>query len=144
MKKCSEVMTKDPVCCLANDSVEKAAQILKRENIGAVPVIETEQAGRLVGIVTDRDLALKVIAAGLDPKTTNVNTVMTHEVVTCRPDDDVQNALNAMAGHQLRRIPVVDDENRIVGIISQADVATRVNRPEKTADMVKEISQAGR
>ena len=144
MKKCSEVMTKDPVCCLANDSVEKAAQILKRENIGAVPVIETEQSGRLVGIVTDRDLALKVIAAGLDPKTTNVNTVMTHEVVTCRPDDDVQNALNAMAGHQLRRIPVVDDENRIVGIISHADVATRVNRPEKTADMVKEISQAGR
>lgn len=142
MKKCNEVMTNDPICCLANDSVEEAAVIMRRENIGAVPVLETEQNKKLVGIVTDRDLALKVIADGLDPKTTKVNTVMTHEVVTCRADDDLQTALNAMAEHQLRRIPVVDDKNNIVGIIAQADVATRVDQPDKTAEMVREISQA--
>ena len=68
---------------------------------------------------------------------------MTRQVVTCRADDDVQKALDAMATHQLRRIPVVDKDNRIVGIIAQADVATRVNQPAKTAEMVKEISQAG-
>jgi CBS domain-containing protein len=94
-----------------------------------------------VGIVTDRDLALKVVAEGRDPKTTKVEAVMTRKVVTCRADDELQKALDTMAEHQLRRIPVVDNNNKIVGIIAQADVATRVDRPEKTAEMVKEISQ---
>jgi CBS domain-containing protein len=141
MKKCSEVMTKDPFCCLPNDSVEKAASMMKRENVGSIPVIETEQTKKLIGIVTDRDLALKIIAGGLDPKSTKVNAVMTYEVVTCLADDDVQKALDAMAEHQLRRIPVVNNDNTIVGIIAQADVATRVDQPNKTAEMVKEISQ---
>ncbi len=67
---------------------------------------------------------------------------MTRKVVTCCPDDDLQKALDAMSEHQLRRIPVVDDDNKLVGIIAQADVATRVNQPQKTAEMVKEISQS--
>lgn len=142
MKKCDEVMTKDPFCCLPNDSVEKVAVMMKREDVGAIPVIETEHTKKLVGIVTDRDLALKIIAEGLDPKTIEVNAVMTHNVVTCFTDDDLQKALDAMAEHQLRRIPVVDHDHRIVGIIAQADVATRVDQPAKTAEMVKEISQA--
>jgi CBS domain-containing protein len=95
-----------------------------------------------VGIVTDRDLALEIVASALDAKSTKVETVMTRKVVTCFASDDLQKALDAMAEHQLRRIPVVDDNNRIVGIIAQADVATRVDEPEKTAEMVKEISQA--
>ena len=142
MKKCNEVMTKDPVCCLPNDSVAKAAELMQSENIGSIPVIENRQSQKLVGIVTDRDLALKIVAEGRDPKTTKVEAVMTHNVVTCRADDDLQKALDAMANHQLRRIPVVNNDNKIVGIIAQADVATRVDQPEKTADMVKEISQA--
>jgi CBS domain-containing protein len=140
--KCNEVMTKNPFCCLPDDSVQKAAAAMHRENIGSMPVIEMEQTKKLVGIVTDRDLALKIIAGELDPKSTKVNAVMTHNVITCRADDDVQKALSAMAEHQLRRIPVVDDDNKVVGIIAQADVATRVNQPDKTAEMVKEISQA--
>jgi CBS domain-containing protein len=142
MKKCHEVMTKDPVCCLPNDSVAKAAELMKSENIGSIPVIENEQSHKLVGIVTDRDLALKIVAAVLDAKSTKVATVMTHKVVTCHADDDLQKALDAMAEHQLRRIPVVDNDNKIVGIIAQADVATRADQPEKTAEVVKEISQA--
>jgi CBS domain-containing protein len=142
MKMCNEVMTKDPVCCLPNDTVAKAAELMKNANIGSIPVIENAQSQKLVGIVTDRDLALKVIAGGLDAKSTTVERVMTHQVVTCHADDDLQKALDAMAEHQLRRVPVVDNDNRIVGIIAQADVATRVDQPEKTAEMVKEISQA--
>ena len=142
MKKCNEVMTKNPVCCLPNDMVVKAAELMKSQNIGSIPVIENEQSQKLVGIVTDRDLALKIIAEGRDPRSTKVESVMTHKVVTCRADDDLQKALDAMAEHQLRRIPVVDNNNRVVGIIAQADVATRVDQPEKTAEMVKEISQA--
>jgi CBS domain-containing protein len=142
MKKCDEVMTKNPVCCLPDDMVVKVAQLMKRENIGPIPVIENEETRKLVGIVTDRDLALKIVAEGRDAKSTKVEAVMTHEVVTCRADDDLQRALDAMSEHQLRRIPIVDNENKIVGIISQADVATRVDQPEKTAEMVKEISQS--
>jgi len=82
------------------------------------------------------------VAKGLDAKSTKVETVMTRKVVTCLAGDDLQKALDAMAEHQLRRLPVVDTDNKIVGIIAQADVATRVDQPEKTAEMVKEISQA--
>ncbi|HEX5807946.1 MAG TPA: CBS domain-containing protein [Anaerolineales bacterium] len=142
MKKCSEVMTRDPVCCLPGDSVAKAAELMKSENIGSIPVIENKQSQKLVGIVTDRDLALKIVAVALDAKSTTVETVMTHKVVTCHAEDDLQKALDAMAEHQLRRIPVVDNDNKIVGIIAQADVATRADQPAKTAEMVKEISQA--
>ena len=142
MKKCNEVMTKGPVCCLPNDSVAKAAELMKSENIGSIPVIENQQSQRLVGIVTDRDLALKVVAGALDARSTTVEMVMTHQVITCHADDDLQTALDAMADHQLRRIPVVDNDNKIVGIIAQADVATRLDEPEKTGDIVKDISQA--
>ena len=142
MKKCNEVMTKNPLCCLPEDLVTKAAGLMKSENIGSIPVVEDEQTRKLVGIVTDRDLTLKIVAEGLDAKSTKVEAVMTRKVVTCRAEDGLQKALDAMSEHQLRRIPVVDGDNKIVGIIAQADVATRVDQPQKTAEMVKEISQA--
>ena len=141
MKKCDVVMTKNPVCCLPDDMVAKVAQLMKSENIGPIPVIENEETRKLVGIVTDRDLALKIVAEGRDAKSTKVEAVMTRKVVTCRADDDLQIALDKMYEHQLRRITIVDNDNKILGIISQADVATRVDQPEKTAAVVKEISQ---
>ena len=142
MKKCNEIMTKDPVCCLPNVMVAEAAKLMKSENIGSIPVIENEQTKILVGIVTDRDLTLKIVAEGRDAKSTKVEAVMTRKVVTCRAEDDLQKALDAMSENQLRRIPVVDNDNKILGIIAQADVATRINQPEKTAEMVKQISKA--
>jgi CBS domain-containing protein len=142
MKKCTEVMTKNPACCLPDDMAAEAAKLMKSGNIGSVPVIENRQTRKLVGIVTDRDLALKIVAEERDGRSTKVGAVMTGKMVTCRAEDDLQVALDAMAEHQLRRIPVVDNDNRILGIIAQADVATRANQPEKTAEMVKEISQA--
>jgi CBS domain-containing protein len=141
MQKCNEVMTRNPVCCLPDDMVKNAAELMKSQNIGSIPVIENEQTQKLVGIVTDRDLALKIIAEERDARSTKVESVMTRKVVTCRADDDLQKALDAMAEHQLRRIPIVDNDNKVVGIIAQADVATRADQPEKTAEMVKEISQ---
>lgn len=142
MKKCNEVMTKNPVCCLPNDTVSKVAQLMKSKDFGSVPIIENEQTKKLVGIVTDRDLALKIVAEGRDPKSTKAEEVMARKVVTCRAEDDLQTALDAMSGHKLRRIPVVDNNNGIVGIIAQADVATRADQPEKTAAVVKGISQS--
>ena len=141
MKKCKDVMTQNPVCCLPTDIVSKAAQLMKREDVGSIPVIEDEETMKMIGIVTDRDLALQVVAPERDARSTQVADVMTYAVVTCRATDDVQKAVDAMAQHQLRRMPVVDGDHRIVGIISQADVATRVEKSEEVAEMVKEISQ---
>ena len=115
---------------------------MKSKDIGGVPIIENEQTRKLVGIVTDRDLALKVVAGGRDSKSMKAEEVMTRKVVTCRAEDDLQKALDAMSEHKLRRIPVVDNNNGIVGIIAQADVATRVDQPEQTAAVVREISQS--
>lgn len=144
MKTCYEVMTNNPYCCLPDDVVSEAAQLMRNENIGSLPVIESMQTRKLVGIVTDRDLALRIVAEGVDPKSTQVGLVMTRGVVTCLASDDFQKALDAMVDHQLRRIPVLDNDNKLVGIIAQADVATRVDQPERTAQMLKEISQARR
>jgi CBS domain-containing protein len=142
MKKCSEVMTSKVVTCVPGDVVARAAKLMKVGSIGSIPVVENEQDRKLVGIVTDRDLALHIVAEGRDAKSTKVGAVMTGNVVTCLADDDLQKALDAMSTHQLRRIPVLDNENKLVGIIAQADVATRVNEPGKTAEVVKEISQS--
>jgi CBS domain-containing protein len=114
---------------------------MKSNDIGSLPVLENQQNQKLIGIVTDRDLALKVIGKSLDPKATKVESVMTRKVVTCRADDELQVALDAMSDHQLRRIVIVDDVLRVLGIISQADVATRVDQPVKTAEVVKDISK---
>ena len=141
MKKCSDVMTKNVVYCSPNDTIAEVAKLMKREDIGPVLIVENDQSRTLVGIVTDRDIVLKVIAEGRDANNTRVGDVMSKKLVTCHADDDIDQAMNAMAQFQLRRIPVVEDNMRLVGIISQADVATRVDEPDKTAEVVKEISQ---
>lgn len=136
--KCIDVMTKSPKVCAPTDTVQQAAQLMKSEDVGPIPIAGPD--GKLEGIITDRDIVLKVVAEGRDPKTTKLNEVMTTDVVTCAPDGDIEDTLNLMEDHQVRRIPVVEG-NRLVGIISQADVATRLEQPDKTAEMVEEISK---
>jgi CBS domain-containing protein len=142
MKICKDVMTPDPFCCLPTDNVATVAQIMKRENIGPMPVIDSQKTRKLIGIITDRDLAMKIVGESRDVESAKVEAVMTRKVVTCREDDELQRALKLMSKHQLRRIVIVDNTNKVVGIISQADLATRMNQPEKTAEVVKDISQA--
>lgn len=140
--KCSEVMTQDPSCCLPTDTVFDAAQLMKSEGVGPIPIVNDKQTKKLAGIVTDRDLALKVVAEGLDPKQTKIEEVMTTGVQSCGPDDDVTNVLKLMEQHHIRRIPIVDDKDCLVGIIAQADIATRIDQPQKTHEVVEEISKA--
>ena len=141
MKKCSDIMTRDVVTSSPEATIPEVAQLMKEEDIGPILIVDNEQSNTLVGIVTDRDIVLKVIAEGRDPNTTRVGDIMSKKLITCQADDDVDVAMQAMAQFQLRRIPVVEDNMRLVGIIAQADVATRADEPEKTAEVVKEISQ---
>ena len=142
MKTCEDVMTPNPTTCLPTSSVKSAAELMKKESIGSLPVVENQDTQKLIGIITDRDMAMKVVAKGLDANATNVEAVMTRKVISFRPDDHMQQALDAMSEHQLRRIVIVDKNRKVLGIIAQADVATRGGQPDKTAEVVKDISQS--
>lgn len=139
--KCQDVMTTAPVCCVPDDLVIDAARLMRAQDIGAIPVVTDQESQRLVGMVTDRDLAVRVIAEGRDVRTTLVGDVMSNQPVTCQLTDVYQDALQAMGEHQVRRIPVVDDQGRLAGIIAQADVATRLAQPSTTGAVVEAISE---
>lgn len=139
--KCSGIMSESPTVCVPTDSVVEVARLMKESDVGSIPVVEDRTDMHLIGIVTDRDLTVRVLTEGLDPAATTVVDVMSRNVITVGPDDDVDRALDAMGEHQVRRIPVVDADNRLVGIIAQADIAARMEAPEKTAEVVEEISQ---
>ena len=141
MTKVSQVMTENPVSCLAGDSISSVTQQMQIHDVGAVPVVSDHETKKLIGIVTDRDIALRVVGADRDIKGTWVADVMTPNPVACHANDNIDLAIEAMSLHRVRRIPTVDDSGQLVGIISQADVATRLHDTHKTADIVTEISQ---
>jgi CBS domain-containing protein len=142
MPTCKDVMTHDPVCCQPGDSVSRAATVMKQEDVGSVPVVESEASKRLVGIVTDRDLVVKVLAGGRTVDQATVQDAMTANPASCREDDDVDQAMRAMKDRQVRRMPIVDASGRVTGIIAQADIATRVDRDKQTGELVEAISES--
>jgi CBS domain-containing protein len=142
MAVCGEVMTRELACCQTTDSLVRVAQLMKSEDVGAVPVIDAA-AKKLVGMVTDRDIVVKGLAAGRSPQDATVRDVMTTDVVTCREDEDVSAAVSKMADRKVRRIPVVDRNGMLQGIIAQADIATRVHRDKTTGELVEAISAPG-
>jgi CBS-domain-containing membrane protein len=141
MKTCSDIMTPDPVSCLATDSIEHVARLMQSEDIGSLPVVDDERSRQVVGIVTDRDLAVNALTQRGDGHNLTVEMVMTHNPVTCREHDGIDKAMKAMADYQVRRMPIVNDQNELVGIIAQADIATRTEEPVRTADVIEEISK---
>jgi CBS domain-containing protein len=136
-------MTREPVCCEPADSISKAAEVMKREDVGSVPVVESRNDARLVGIVTDRDIVVKVVADGRNVESTTVQDAMTPHPVCCSEDDDVSRAVSLMEERQVRRMPVVGADGRLAGIIAQADIATRLHRDRTTGELVEAISESG-
>jgi CBS domain-containing protein len=136
-----ELMTPDPVCCLPTDAVTEAAQTMKRENVGSLPVVESRENKRLVGMVTDRDLVVNVLADGRDVRQATVRDAMSTSPVCCTEQDDLSKVVDAMARRQVRRMPIVDDRQQLRGIIAQADVATRGEKDARTGELVEAISE---
>ena len=143
MRKCSDVMTREPVCCEPGESIVQVAATMKREDVGSVPVVDSHEDKKLVGIVTDRDLVVKVLADGGNVERATVRDAMTPNPACCGENDDVSKAVSLMSERQVRRMPIVDEAGRLTGIIAQADVATRVNRDETTGELVEAISEPG-
>jgi len=138
--KVREAMTTDPVCCLPTDTAQRVATILRDHRIGSVPVVADMYSRKLIGVITDRDLCCSILAEGLDPKHTSIDKFMSPTPVTCRDGENLEKCERSMQEHQVRRIPIVDGEDRCVGILSQADLALK-DKPERVAKTVAEISK---
>lgn len=136
-KSVRDLMT-DKVCSIdADKTVEYAAKMMKDEDVGLAPIVEGD---RLVGTLTDRDIAIRVVAEGRDASSTTVREVASTDLVTVDPQQDLDEALRLMAQHQVRRLPVVEEDGRLVGIVAQADVA-RDGDDSQTGQVVEQISQ---
>lgn len=117
--------------------------LMKNHNVGSVPVVLDRDSMRVIGMITDRDITLRVVADQRDYYNTHVEDVMTKDVVMCRVDDDYHQVIEAMEGNQIRRIPVVDSEKRLRGIIAVADVAREAPEPKEVGSVVEQISKPG-
>ncbi|MDQ3122839.1 MAG: CBS domain-containing protein [Actinomycetota bacterium] len=136
-KTVRDAMTASPTAIAGDRTVVEAARTMTTENVGSLPVVEEQ---KLVGMVTDRDLVVNVLAKDLDPHKVPVADVATHDPVSVSPDESLDTALQRMADEQVRRLPVVED-GRLVGILAQADVS-RTAQPESTGRMVEKISES--
>lgn len=138
--KVQEIMTRRVICCTPETSIQEVARLMRDHNMGAVPVVESEDNPRPVGMVTDRDIAMRAIADGRDPARARARDCMSANVWTVRENENLEACTRVMEEHQVRRVPVVDDRGACCGIIAQADLA--INGPaEQTAEVVREISQ---
>jgi CBS domain-containing protein len=136
-KTVRDLMTENPCAIDADKPVAYAAKMMRDEGVGLAPIVEGE---KLVGTLTDRDIAIRVVAEGKDPQTTTVREVATMRVVTINPDQDLGEALRLMAQNQVRRLPVLEDDGRLSGIVAQADVARHAS-DQQTGEVVEEISK---
>ena len=135
--KVHEVMTDRPRVVTPETTVSEAAQLMKTDDIGSLPILDGEQ---LAGMVTDRDIVIRAIAEGKDPRGMPVREVASRELVTVHADEELSSALQLMASQQVRRLPVVDDDGRLIGILAQADVAVEA-KEKAVGEMVEEISK---
>lgn len=138
-RKVRDVMTANPACVRENDGIADAARIMKSEDAGVVPVIDGDR--KLMGIITDRDIVVRLVAEGRNPLDCRVNEAMTKHIRSVRDDASVDEVLNIMRGANVRRVPVCDQNEHIVGIVSMGDIATEAN-DKKVGDVVQDISEA--
>jgi CBS domain-containing protein len=136
-QKIRDVMTQNPRTIEPRTPIVEAARLMRDEDVGPAPIVEGE---RVVGILTDRDIVLRVIAEGKDPQSTTAGEVASKQLVTVDPEQTLEEAARLMSEHQIRRLPVCEEDGRLVGIVAQADVAIAAS-DEKTGRVVERISQ---
>jgi CBS domain-containing protein len=138
MPQIRELMTKNPRTVEPDATVVDAAKLMRDEDAGVAPIAGGDS--RLVGVVTDRDIAIRVVAEGKDPGSTQVKEIASQNLVTIDPQQDLDEALRLMAKHQVRRLPVVEEDGKLVGILAQADVARHTDAA-RTGHVVEQISE---
>ena len=140
--KARDIMTKNPTSVTPETSVREAAQLMKDRDVGILPVVESAGSRKLLGVVTDRDIALRHVAEGHSSPDCPVREAMSEGVKTAKPDDDVQDVMDVMGREQIRRIPIVDDRGELVGIVAQADIVLEADdrNAERTVEKISRKS----
>ncbi|HEY2289744.1 MAG TPA: CBS domain-containing protein [Thermoanaerobaculia bacterium] len=135
-----DIMTDSPAVCTPQTSSQDAARMMRDNDCGSLPVVESRDSMKLIGMVTDRDLALRVLGRGLDANTP-VREAMTKNVSSVKLEDGLHEIERVMTGQQVRRVPVVDGQGRVVGIVAQADLARTLGTSPEVSRVVEKISQ---
>ena len=140
MNQIEQIMTKNPICCTPETKLEQVASLMVQHDCGEIPIVESQNGKKLVGVITDRDIVIRSIARGINPLELNAEDCMTKDPVSVKRDTDVDEVCHMMEDHQIRRVPVVDDSNCVCGMVSQADIATSVGAKE-VGSVVRNVSQ---
>ena len=134
-----DVMTPNPECVTGKDSLRDVARIMKNLDTGVVPVVDGK---KIIGLITDRDIVVRGLAEGKDLESTKVNELMTRSIRSVREDSTVNDALELMSNSEIRRVPVVNQNDELVGIVSLGDIASQTNQDGKIGKTVETISEA--
>lgn len=139
--KAQDIMSSDPACVTPDTLLNDAAQLMKDRDVGMLPVVDRDGSTRLVGLITDRDITVRHVAAGHKGADCKVREAMSDDVTTCRADADVADVMRTMGAEQIRRIPVVDEREMLVGVIAQADIVRRADDAQGADRTIKQISK---
>jgi len=142
--KAREIMTANPRTVTPDTNLPEVARLMQSEDVGIVPVVDGAGSRQLIGVVTDRDIALRVVGEGRDPNSVRVSDVMSTNLRTARESDSVDDVMSLMGEQQVRRIPIVDERGALVGIVAQADVVLQASSDKKAERTVEKISQPNR
>jgi CBS domain-containing protein len=136
----NEIMSKNVACCTSDTTLRDCAKMMAEHDCGCIPIVENMEDKRVIGVITDRDLACRAIAQGKDPNVETVAPYMSTDVITCNSSMSVQECESRMEARQVRRVPIVNESGSIVGIVSQADIALSRGDAE-IADVVRKVSK---
>lgn len=136
-----EVMTAEPACCTSDTSLQEVAELMVEHDCGCIPVVESNENKKPIGMITDRDITTRTVANGMNPLDLKASDAMTTNVVTVKPETSLEECCDLMEKHLVRRIAVIDDNGACCGIISQADVALNAKN-DRTAEVVQEVSKS--
>lgn len=139
MKAVQEIMTKNPICCTKDTPLEEASRMMLEHHCGEIPVVDFE-GKRPIGVITDRDIVCRTLAHGINPIGRAVESSMSTNVKTIQPGASIEECVKLMEQFQVRRLPVIDDQGNLCGIISQADIARHFSQ-EKVGELLREVSQ---
>jgi CBS domain-containing protein len=137
-----EIMTPDPACCTPDTTLAKVARLMVRMDCGEIPVVNNLETRKLLGVITDRDIVCRAVAADLNPAKMRVSDVMSTPAISIGEEADIHECYVKMMEYRIRRIPVLDDQGQVSGIVAQADIARRADTRE-TAEVVRDISRPG-
>src|SRR5687768_6733342 len=140
--KAQDIMTRDPRTVTPDTPITEAARLMKEQDVGILPVVESSSSRKLVGVITDRDITIRHVAGGHMPDC-KVREAMSSGVKTCRADDDLNSVMDVMGSEQVRRIPIVDERGGLVGIVAQADIVIEAPNDKRAERTVEKISEKG-